>query len=192
MSILVGFKRATVGVLDIEGKLVAGKKYTIEGKQGEGATTEAQITGLSAEAKKVFGSDIAYFVSQKGVGDLKLDFSALDIPIKMNNDVLGWEKDTQRGFTVVGENTEPPYTATLLESTNAAGEPVAIALFKGRFSMDELGLKTKEEGAFEPEAEKTTMNCVSNKDGLSFGMAVGEEEVTKLKAYTFPGDVPAA
>ncbi|MBC2369376.1 phage tail protein [Listeria booriae] len=192
MSILVGFKRATVGVLDESGKVMAAKKHVIEGKQGEGATTEAQITGLSAEAKKVFGSDIAYYVSQKGVGDLKLEFSALDIPVKMHNDVLGWVKDTVRGFTVVGENTEPPYAAALLESTDADGNPVAIALFKGRFSMDELGLKTKTEDSFEPDAEKTTMNCVSNKDGLSFGMAVGEEEVTKLKAYTFPGDVPAA
>ncbi|MBC1233627.1 major tail protein [Listeria booriae] len=192
MSILVGFKRAIVGVMDDDGKLVTGKKHTVEGNQDEGATTEAQITGLSSEAVKVFGSDKAYFVSQKGLGDLKLELSVLDTPVEMRNDVLGWVKDDKKGFTVVGDHTTPPYTATLLESTNAKGVPVAFALFKGRYAMDELGLKTKEEGAFEPEAEKMTMNCVSNSDDLGFGMAVGEEEVAKLKAYTFPGDVPAA
>ncbi|EUJ33521.1 major tail protein [Listeria floridensis FSL S10-1187] len=189
MAITVGFKRATTAVLDEVGKLVS--KHVVEGKQGKGGTTEAQITGLSSEAKKVFASNVAYYVSQKGVGDLQLELSILDVPSAMQNDILGWVKNSEMGFTAVGDKTQPPYCATLLESEDSAGEPVAFALFRGRFSREDLSLKTSTDEAFEPEAEKLKMNCVANDDGYSFGMAVGKEEVEKLKAYTF-SETPAA
>ncbi len=65
---LVGFKKMTIGVFDEAGKIPTANQFVIEGKQDKGATVSAEITGLSKEPTKVYGSDIAYYVSQKGTG----------------------------------------------------------------------------------------------------------------------------
>ncbi|EIA21424.1 major tail protein [Listeria fleischmannii] len=182
--ITVGFKRATVATFGADGAVV--NTHVVEGRATKGATTEAQITGLSPESKTAWGSDVGYYISQKGVGELKLELSILDLTFEMQNDVLGWKQDATLGFTAVGDQTEPPYTATVLESYNAENEPVAFAFFRGRYTKDEFGLKTRTNEAFEPEAEKLVMNCVANEGGLSYGMAVGAENVAKLKAYAIP------
>lgn len=190
MAITVGFKRSTVGVFDSEG-ISTEKIYTIEGKQNKGGTIEASISGISPEAIKVFASDIAYYISQKGVGDLKCELSAIDIPVDVQAAILGWLKDQVTGIIQVGDTTEPPYTSLVLESVTALGDPVAFALYKGRFSLDEINLKTREEGAYEPEAEKITMSCVTNDDGNSVGIAIGEDQVKALKKIAFP-NLPSA
>ncbi|WP_239255425.1 phage tail protein [Listeria ilorinensis] len=184
--ITIGFKSATIGIFDAQKVNVTKEKFTIKGEQGKGATVEAKISGLSAEAKKIFGSNNPYFVSQKGTGDLKNEMSILDVPYNVQNAILGWVKDTDRGFTALGDQTQPPYAAVFMESEDGTGQPVALALFRGRWSREEISLKTLNEDAFEPESEALVMACVANDEGLSFGMAVGTEEVEKLRAYTFP------
>ncbi|EUJ59555.1 major tail protein [Listeria fleischmannii] len=185
MAITVGLKRATIKTLDENGKVTT-KSFTIEGKQNEGGMVEASISGISAEASKVFASDVPYFVSQKGVGDLQCEFSILDFPFGAQAELLGWTTDTTSGVMQIGDKTQPPYAATLLESSNAAGVPVAIGLYKGRFSQEEMKLATLTEDAFEPEAETIKMNCIANDEGNSIGIAVGAEQVAALKAITFP------
>ncbi len=55
----------TIGVFDSTGKIPAANLYVIEGEQNKGATVSAEISGLSKEPSKVYGSNIAYYVSQK-------------------------------------------------------------------------------------------------------------------------------
>ena len=75
-----GFSRITIQQLDNELKPVAGKKHVIDGKPKEGAAASFEITGLTKEPSKVFGSNIAYYVARKGHGDIAANLGILDVP----------------------------------------------------------------------------------------------------------------
>ncbi|PJN91406.1 major tail protein [Bacillus sp. mrc49] len=190
MGIRVGFKRATVGVLDVNGK-VTKDVFVIEGKTNKGGTKEATISGISPESIKSFASNVAYYVNAKGTGDVKAELSILDVPEEMAVAVLGRKKHTD-GFTLIGERTEAPYVAVLLESEDATGQPVFFALLKGKMSAGDVSLKTSENKPVEPDDEKLTMECVSNNDGETIAYGIGSELAAKLKTYTFPPATPPA
>ena len=42
--------------------------FVIEGQTGKGATRTAKISGLASDPVKTYGSDVAYHVSNRGVG----------------------------------------------------------------------------------------------------------------------------
>ena len=63
MTSTIGFKRATFFEFDKDDKVV--DNYVVEGKKNKGGTVEASISGLSAEATKVYASNVPYFISQK-------------------------------------------------------------------------------------------------------------------------------
>lgn len=189
MSITVGFKRATVVILDENGKATE-KKHVLEGKAGKGAAVSAKISGISAETIKLYGSNIAYYIASKGVGDVKAELEALDIPEEAIEDILGRKKHTG-GFTLIGEDTEAPYVALMLESANAAGEPVVFTLFKGKMTMDDKSFATNEDKQATPENETLSMDCVANDDGQTIGYGIGAEIKTELETYAFPAVVPA-
>lgn len=105
----------TIGIFDSTGKIPAANLYVIEGEQDKGATVSAEISGLSKEPSKVYGSNIAYYVSQKGTGDVSATFGLLDLPTEVNDKILGYKTDTNK-ISFLGEDTEPPYCAILMES----------------------------------------------------------------------------
>lgn len=188
---LVGFKRLTIGVFGTDGKVT--KKYVVEGKQDEGATSEAEITGLSKEATKVFGSNIAYYVSQKGVGDVSVNYGLLDLPDNVNDAILGY-KAAESGITYIGEDTEPPYISTLMESEDLNGDKVYLGMLKGKMGRESIQMATTTNEAFEPEAEEYVMTCIADdKDGESKGQYVakyiGKEDTSlkKIEDVLFPG-----
>ncbi|WP_226994720.1 phage tail protein, partial [Enterococcus cecorum] len=94
----VGFKKATIAVLNGELKVVSTKKYVVEGKQGKGATSSFELSGLSSEAVKVYGSDVAYYVVQDGVGDPNMKLNLLDLPFDIENEILGTLKKSEGLF----------------------------------------------------------------------------------------------
>lgn len=189
MAITVGFKRATIVILDENGKATE-KKHVLEGKAGKGAAVSATISGISPETIKKYGSNIAYYIAAKGVGDVKADLEALDIPEDALEDILGRKKHTD-GFTLIGEDTEAPYVAVMLESQNAKGEPVMFSLLKGKMTMDDKAFATNEDKQAEPENEKLSMDCVANDDDQTIAYGSGTELKTKLEAYAFPAATPA-
>jgi len=70
----VGFKSLTVRILDGNQTPTEGENlFIIQGKKGEGATQTAKISGLAVDPTKTFGSNIAYHVNNRGVGDVKVD-----------------------------------------------------------------------------------------------------------------------
>ena len=82
---LLGFKRMWA-IPQSNG--VAGEPILVEGKDGEGATVNAEISGLSADPVKVAGSDITYYISRKGVGDIEVALGILDLPEKASDGVF--------------------------------------------------------------------------------------------------------
>lgn len=188
---LVGFKRLTIAVLDNDGKVVTGKKWVIEGKANKGATSNAEITGLNKEATKVYGSDIAYYISQKGTGDVSVNLGLLDLEEECNDAILGYE--VKNGISYVGENTEPPTTAIMLESKDLDGSTAMLGFFKGKFSREAINLSTLNGDAFEPEAESYVFAAMADdkegdSKGQTMGKYIGNEEttITALKEQVFP------
>lgn len=184
----VGFKKATIAILDDDLKVIAAKKYVVEGVQNEGATSSFEISGLSSEAVKVYGSDIAYYVVQDGVGDPALKLNLLDLPFDIENEVLGTLKKSE-GLFLYGEATKAPNVAIMLESKALNGERVAVGIFCGKFSKDSMSGQTKEKNTPTPEPDEYTV-AISAKtiDGKAqyVGQAIGDTAVSELETLLFP------
>lgn len=184
---LIGFKRATIQILDESLQPVADKKYVVEGTTNKGATSSFEVTGLSPEAVKVYGSNIPYYVSQKGTGDLSATFSALDLPAEVENAVLGrdGEKD---GVTHIGDDTEAPYCAVLFESAALSGEKVGIGFYAGKFGRDSISAETTTGSAIEPQADEYTFTPISKNVGgksQAIGFAYNNTAFTALETEVF-------
>lgn len=153
---LIGFKRAKIQPLKADGT-ADGTVIVIEGTQDEGATQEASISGLSSDPVKVHGSNIAYYVSQKGTGDVSMDLTMLDLPAAEEARILGQKESTTiSGAYMLGEETEPPYCAVILESADAQGNVAMFGFLKGKFNKTDEKMKSKESGNFEPESDSYT------------------------------------
>lgn len=185
MASKFGFKRLTIRILDGETPTPDTNVFVVEGAQGKGATQTAKISGLSSDPIKTYGSDIAYYTSRKGVGDVKVDLGLVDLPDAVINKILGY-KD-KNGITVVGNETEAPYCSIMIESTTAAGKVCAYGFFKGSFSMNDEEIKTIEEKRDGLPTENYTFTSIGADSGDFTGVHQGKifdaeaETVTKLK-----------
>lgn len=176
-----------------------GDLIVIEGKQGKGATSKAEISGISPKSTKVAGSDIIYYVSNKGVGDLSVDFGILDLPEDSGDVLLGAKGAGEDGIKFYGNDTEAPYCAITMESSDGHGGTAILGFFKGIFSRDKIELNTLDpQETYKPEADSWTFTpAASDKSdetaGQYFGKYVGteDENVTKLETLTL-GTAPKA
>lgn len=185
--IAVGFRRATIQVLDDELKPVAGKKYVVEGKTKEGATSSFEITGLTPEALKIYGSDITYEIFQEGTGEVAAKFSALDLPVEMENEFLGRKKSANEVYHA-GEATNPPYCAVLFESSTLHGEKMGTGIYAGKFGKDSVGAKSKEGKMEAPDPDEYSFEPIEKEiDGTkeAVGFAVGDTGFEALKEELF-------
>lgn len=183
MATTIGFKRASFYIYDekdaINSKVNSGKPYVVEGAANQGGTVEASISGLSAESKKTYASNIAYYVAQRGTGSVELSLSVLDMPEELTKTLLG-RKEVE-GLTYVGDSTEPPYAGVLLESNALNGEPVFFALLKGKFRLDEQNLSTNEDEVSDPEPDELEGQFVADINGNVFVTAKGEANRKKMQ-----------
>lgn len=183
MPALVGFKRMTINVLDGGANK---KAFVVEGKQDEGAMQTAKISGLSADTVKTYGSNVAYHVSRKGVGDVSLDLEGVDIPEEAYNAVLGYVSDTD-SIARIGTDTEPPYCSVLLESETIRGETALFGFYKGSFSTEDTELKTTGEKTEELTAEKLKFSAIASDSAETKGYYVAkyigsdEAAIAKIK-----------
>lgn len=163
---------------------------TIEGKPTEGATASFDLTGLSKDPVKVYGSNIPYFLARKGHGDVAANFGLLDVPYELDHEMAGHQKTTG-GVHLLGGDTEPPYYAILVESEDAtSGEPIGFGIFAGTFGRDAYNAKTTDDEDFSPEADEYVCKPIDVKlDGVEKPQIVGfantEAEFTELKTLLF-------
>lgn len=175
---LVGFKKATI---KIHGEI--DKTIVVEGKQNEGATTTAEITGLSPTPVRVAGSNVTYYISQKGTGEVGVNLGVLDLKDADNDAILGYEV-AANGISYVGRNTEAPYVSLLLESEDLQGNTALLGFFKGKFSKETINLNTLDPSTpYEPEAETYAFAAIEDdqkgpSNGNTLGKYVGDEQET--------------
>lgn len=187
MATLRGFKRATIAVLDKDGN-VTDKKFVIEGKTDEGATTEFELSGLSKDPTKIYGSNILYFSTNKGVGEVSLKVSVLDLPLDAQAAILGY-KENSDGITFIGEDTTAPDCAIIVESNFLNGDVAAIALFKGTFAYEGEKASTDEDEVKVSDADELTFTSVGKdieNTRQHVGKARGDDTVKKLQDLVFP------
>lgn len=168
---LVSFKRATIFTHGENGLV---NTHVIEGRENRGATSSAEITGLSVTPTRVYGSDIAYYVSRRGTGEVSVNLGVLDLPAEVSDEILGYKKG-ESGVTFIGNDTEAPYASILLESTNLQGETAMFGLFKGTFSKESITMNSQTGEAITPEAESYVFTAMEDdKEGESQGQVLGK------------------
>lgn len=181
---LVGFEKAVIRVLDSEEQATLGTNlFEIKGAKGEGATRTANISGLSSEPVKTYGSNMAYHTASNGVGDVKVEFSAIDIPMTVQNIVLGRKKKGK--LATIGADTAAPECSLTLFTQTAAGETVAIGFYTGKFAMDAMDLETLDGSNKELTEDKMTFSAgASSEEGTKgdyIAFATSDDELTELK-----------
>ncbi|KRM29188.1 phage tail protein [Schleiferilactobacillus harbinensis] len=202
---LVGFKRATIQPFTADG-LPDGKPVVIEGKANAGATVSAEVSGLSKDATKVAGSDIEYYISQQGVGNVSVAFGLLDIPHLDEARILGQKTVGEDGKEIVyvGSDTSAPYCGVLLEAKDLQGDVVQLGFFRGKFAKDKEEAKTLDPSeTFKPDADSFTFSAAASTDdgdqnGEYVAKYIGSDADTikkirgqVLKEATTPAPAPA-
>ncbi|API89435.1 hypothetical protein BKP56_09290 [Marinilactibacillus sp. 15R] len=183
----VGFRRAYIQFLDEDYNPVADGLHVIEGVANEGATSSFEITNISPEAIKTYGSDIPYHIFNEGVGDVAATFSALDLPYELEHQVLGRQK-SENGVHHAGEATRPPFCAVLFESQDLRGAKMGTGLYAGKFGRGTVGSTTKEGSPTALEADQYSFAPSAKLiDGKSetVGFAKGDAEFEALKVELF-------
>ncbi|AXQ79425.1 phage tail protein [Streptococcus chenjunshii] len=169
---LVGFKKMEIRVLDGKEPTENENVFSVAGVQDKGATQTANITGLTSEPQKTYGSDVAYFSTQKGVGDVKAELGLIDLPFDLQSTILGRAKG-EDGVVTIGADTTAPFCSLTLFSTTAQGEEVAIGFFKGQFSMESIEIETLTGENPELKTESLTFTALASDDGDTAGQYVG-------------------
>ena len=183
---MIGFKKLELRVLDGATPELEKNLFEIEGEDGKGATQTAKITGLANDPTKTYGSDKAYRVTSRGVGDVKAEVTVVDLPLKVKNAILGYV--TKNNVTRVGSETSAPNCSMLLHTSLPDGTPFYIGFYIGKISMDSLDLETIKEKAEELPGENFTFNASSVKftgddEDYYVGFASGKDGagLTQLK-----------
>ena len=183
---LVGFKRMTIRVLDGEATPTLGKNlFVVEGKTGEGATRTAKISGLASDPVKTYGSDVAYYTSKRGVGDVKMEMTAVDIPHMVLAKILGHVVKDE--IVYIGEDSDAPLCSVMLESKTSNGTKAQVGFFKGSFSMDSEEFETQKDKQEELPDDNLSFSAIASDDeeikGNYYGKYIGndEEKIKKLK-----------
>lgn len=181
MEFALGFKKATVAVLDEAGKAVASKTYVLEGN-GKGGTVSAKISGLESPSTTVSASDGAYHTSMSGVGAPKLDLEVVELTQEQKAAILGHKYED--GMLKVGKDTRAPYCAVILESTDKDGKPVYISLLKGKFTADSVEIATAEaDKAAEGNNTTLTGTFETRGDGLAYVAGHEADEAFTYEAF---------
>lgn len=185
-----GFDKISIQKLDENLMPVADSEVVvIDGTPKKGAAASFEITGLTKEPVKVFGSNLAYFLARKGYGQVAANLGILDVPSATEHDMMGHTTNGETGKVYhVGEKTEPPYYAVLIESKDLYGVPIGFGMYAGTFSRDGYSGETLNDDDFTPEPGEYVYTPISKKIGdenVIVGFADDAESLTELKTELF-------
>lgn len=177
----VGFKRMTIQILDGKTPALGSNQFVIEGAPGKGGTKAAKISGIAASPVKTYASNIAYYISSTGVGDVKAEFDVVDFPRDVLSKILG-HKTSQNGITRVGADTVAPFCSILLESATTDGTPFYAGFYKGQFSLEAFEFNTLSDKQEELPADSLTFTAIASDaqatEGAYYGTCASKEANT--------------
>jgi phi13 family phage major tail protein len=159
----LGFKKATVGILDDTEKTV----QLYEFSAAEGGTINAKISGLGSTLSTVYASNAPFYISGQGVSSPKLDLQIADIPEATLNAILGVSVGLD-GIAKITSSTKAPYIAVLLETQGKDGDQIFIGLTKGKMAYPDVELKTGEDKGLELATDSISGDFVSRADEIVY------------------------
>lgn len=160
-----GFEKVIIQVLDENEYAVEGKRY--EFNAGKGGAVEAKISGLEAPQNTTYASNAPFHVTAKGVSAPKLELTVVDMDDVKGSmpEILGLEVD-EDGTIAWTKDTEPPYVAVLLESSDRHGDALYMAMLKGKLTFSGDELKTREDKGEEIQPTQLSGEFIARaKDG---------------------------
>ncbi|MDB8858810.1 major tail protein [Pediococcus acidilactici] len=165
---LVGWKRLKIQKFNEDGTKL-GDLIVIDGKPHEGATVNAEISGLSRDPINVAGSNVYYYTARGGVGEVKVQLGILDLPEDISDGLSGFRVDENK-ISYVGEDTMPPLCAIEMESKEDNQDIALFGFYTGTFSREKISLQTDDPGkAYTPEAETWNYTPISSKADATNG-----------------------
>ena len=156
---LIGLKSVTIRVHDGKTPTAGENLFTLEGK-----------------------SNVAYHVSNRGVGDVKVEMGLLDVPLALYTNALGYGNDN--GIYYFGADTVAKNVSILIESNTADGEPVYYGFYKGQLSMDAIDFETIKDKANELATTNVNFAATASSDVATkgrYGAIVYGSDAEKLK-----------
>lgn len=170
----VGFKKLTIRVLDKKDAELGTNLFVINGKQNEGGTSTAKISGLAVDPVKTWASNQVYYISGKGVGDGKIDFELVDIPDKVLAKIVGYDID-EKGVITAGSETQAPNCSVLIEDYDIRGNNLMLGFMTGVFSYDGVEIETSQGKAAELKSDALSYSIGSADDGVCFKKYAGTD-----------------
>lgn len=185
----VGFNSVRIAVLDANEKSLPSKTYTID--KTAGGAIEGAVTGLAAAQNVVYASNVPFYVSSKGAGDVKLALTVADLeglPAGALDDILGRTQDPATKISTVGQDTEAPYCAVELITQDKDGNDLYVGLLKGKFSFDGDDPKSTDNNGAVLSSDVLNGSFVSRSDGKVYakGREVDGVTQTVFENYIFP------
>lgn len=161
----IGFKRAVVGIYDANEKVT---EQVIIDPSTKNGTIEMNISGLAPNQNKVYASNQAVYVSQKGAGDVKASFSIFDLTPDIQSKILGWEAQESGGHAV-GSSTDAPFVVIDCQTDLPDGSIGHVVLLKGKFTYDGDDLKTNDNNGAVPTTPQLQGSFIGrDSDGLVY------------------------
>lgn len=169
MSMLVGFDSAKIGIFNSfsDEHVTAENIFTID--KTKGGTLGANIQNLNYSPQISYASNVAYRISGKGHGAVTVAFTAMDIPQDLIAKITGATKNAQ-GIYVVTKDTRAPYCSLMMQSQDADGKKVYLAVLKGQFGFPDRNPQTNNAN----ETDYTDALTFTAIDRLSDGAAYAE------------------
>lgn len=135
----VGFNRILFGIMDDKEQVT--KVVAIDGNSG--GAVELKTSGFQGQSNTVYGSNIAYYVSDAGTGTGKVEITAVELPSDVATEVLGDKLDN--GILETYSTVTQPYCAVIAEAEDLQGKKMWIGIAKAKFAtVDADDLKTSE------------------------------------------------
>ncbi|QDZ69504.1 major tail protein [Pediococcus pentosaceus] len=177
----VGWKRLKIQPFNEDGTK-KGDLIIVEGKPHKGGTVTAEITGLTKDTVKVDASDIDYYISRGGVGDIKGTLGILDLPEETADILSGYRVDEDK-ITYAGNSTMPPYCAFEMETKEDTGEIALYGFYQSTWSREKISLGTLDSNkTFTPEPDSWT---------VAVGASTADDDTNGESMQKFIGDATA-
>lgn len=170
---------ATVGFKSIY-FTIGEKEYVVDAKSG--GAINAKITGLGSTQNTIFASNKPFHITSKGVTDPKVELNVVDL---MDNGLyqalLGIEEVD--GISVIGADTQAPYTSVVMVTESKEGVPMFMGLSKGRFSAPDIEMGTSEDKGQEIKTDTVEGSFIADDRGYVFMSGVDDGETTDLEKF---------
>lgn len=148
--------------------------------KSSGGAIEASISNLASPTNTVWASGVPFYAVQKGTGSPEVELQIADLLDGGLYAALIGAK-SEDGITILGEDTQAPFTSLILISETKEGKRMFLGLTKGKFSAPDVNVATKTDSGAELNTDTISGQFITDSRGITFLTAVESATVTLAK-----------